>query len=65
MMTVAELIAELQRMPSQGAMVRVSLSSVVIEDEVGEHRLPVCGESTAAEVDDVRNAGPYVVIRGR
>lgn len=63
MMTVAELIAELQRQP-QGRPVRVIMRQVFFRDEQGETMIRV-SEEEATEADAVSNEGPYVLIRGK
>jgi hypothetical protein len=61
MITVAELIAELQRQP-QGRPVRVVMREVFFRDEAGETMIRV-SEEEATEA--VSNEGPYVLIRGK
>jgi len=62
-MTVAELIAELQKQPP-GKAVRVVMSEVYFADEQGEGHVHI-HESEAQPADEVRNEGPYVLIRAR
>lgn len=62
-MTVSDLIAELQRHPPQKP-VRVLMPAVWMEDETGDFTLYV-SEERAQEVDDVRNAGPWIVVVGK
>lgn len=61
-MTVAELIHELQAMP-QGKQVQVSARSFFWRDIEGETMQPLC-HLDAAEADEVRNEGAYVMIWG-
>lgn len=62
-MTVDELIRELQRHPPSKA-VRVVMSTVQGQDEAGGFTVSV-GDDQAVEADDVRNEGPYILIRGK
>lgn len=62
-MTVAELIAELQRMP-QGQSVRVTLSSVLVNTEMGDFLQNLSDEDSEV-ADEVRPMGNHVLIRGR
>lgn len=62
-MNVQQLIRELQAMPP-GVEVRVLVSEVVIDDEIGEHRMGL-DERYAEPADEVRHCGPYVLIRSR
>lgn len=64
-MTVADLIAELQRHPP-GRPVRVVMREVFFRDEAGETTIRVSEEeATEADADAVSNEGPYVLIRGK
>lgn len=60
-MTVADLIAELQRMPNQAARVHVCLRRVTILSEGGDY-IEHLSEEDSIEADEVRNAGPYVLV---
>jgi hypothetical protein len=63
MMTVAELIAELQRHPPQ-KRVCVVPANVTIDTEQGPCYLDFTAEH-ASDADDVRDEGPFVLVRGR
>ena len=63
-MTVADLILELQRLPSQHVPVRVVPGSVYFADASGESHINLSDED-ATEADEVRHMGPWVLIRGR
>ena len=62
-MTVAELIAELQRHPPSKP-VRVVMSQFYMYDEAGEILVHV-NAANAQVADDVRNEGAYVLIRAK
>lgn len=62
-MTVDELIRELQRHPPSKP-VRVVMSEVEHHDEAGSFTVYI-SDDEAAEADDVRNEGPYILIRGK
>lgn len=63
-MTVAELIRELQAMPNQGARVEVVLSRAYVATEMGM-AYGYMSDEDALEADDVRNMGPFVLIRSK
>lgn len=60
-MTVAELIAELQKHPPAKA-VHVVLTHAYFADESGESDITLCDED-ALPARDVINEGPYILIR--
>jgi hypothetical protein len=62
-MTVADLFAELQRLPPQ-KRVCVVLSHVTIADESGEGTIYLADQD-ALDADDVRDEGAFVLIRSR
>lgn len=62
-MIVAELIAELQRMPP-GKPVKVLLTNVTHCDELGDFDITLTDED-AIEADHVFNMGSHVLIRSR
>ncbi len=62
-MTVADLIAELQRYPAQKP-VRIVMSEVFFRDENGESMIPVAPDE-AEEADRVSHEGAYILIAGR
>lgn len=61
-MNVGELIAELEKFPP-GKPVRVVLRAIVSPDDDDSY-MPLC-DADASEADEVRNAGPFVLIRGK
>ena len=61
-MTVADVIAELQRYP-QHLPVRVLVSSVIVCDETGEGEIHL-SEFDATEATDVRFEGGHVLVSG-
>lgn len=62
-MTVADLIAELQRMPPN-TRVHCVTRTAYYADEMGETTINLC-EADSTEVDEVRHEGPYVLIQGK
>ena len=61
-MTVAELIHALGRMPA-GKQVRVCPRSIIGGVDSDEETMPLC-EDDAAEADEVRNEGAFILIWG-
>lgn len=62
-MTVADLIRELQRMPNQGAPVRVVTSGYWGSDPAhADYITPSLADAT--DVDEVRHIGTWVLVRG-
>lgn len=63
-MTVADLIRELQAMPNQNAPVHLVLSAAYVATDVGM-AFGHLSDEDAIEADDVRNFGPFVLIRSK
>ena len=63
-MTVAELIRELQALPNQRAPVRVLMDTVIVIGNHEPYEQPLW-EGEALEADEVRNMGPWVLVRSK
>lgn len=63
-MTVADLIRELQAMPNQNARVQIVLSHSYVATDFGM-AYGYMSDEDALEADDVRNFGPFVLIRSK
>lgn len=61
-MNVQQIIEELQKWPPH-APVRVCLRDVYLADESGESMIPLA-EEDAAEADEVRTGGGFILIWG-